>query len=377
MGENVSIAGLAAGVHKISVWFYQEEGSSIIWDSNNSENYNAEFTVPPFSPIFHGTPNGNLSWSKSNTENVLVVQTTNLTWKPVTGTSYREFQPEGVTLIYWGDGTSCSLGNGEGVYKIYSVDGDNNYSSGITIPGGQTITLGSNITLEDDLYLSNTTELVGEAKSLTANKIYAKIAVPTSDKWYFIGLPFAVKRITDTAGNELTMGLGDNDDYAIAYYDESRRADSGTGWTDLQNTPSETNTLPARGYIFWINGTKVTDLTLILEGATNTVAVNNSAIDNVVYTEGNQTAPHRGWNLIANPLLSTATAALEEGQFIYIYNHDNDSYTPSGGTNVSVKPFDSYFVKTASEKTSVSFATATQSFVPQSAPGRGENMTVY
>ncbi|MDR0680710.1 MAG: hypothetical protein LBG15_02490, partial [Dysgonamonadaceae bacterium] len=130
-GENVSIAGLAAGSYNISVWFYQTSGSEAIYDSNGGHNYVATFTVPPFNPVFHGTSGENLLWSKSNTNNALVVQTTNLSWNPIDGTSYSggENLHEDVTFIYLGSETSCSLGNGEGVYKIYSVDDNNNYSS--------------------------------------------------------------------------------------------------------------------------------------------------------------------------------------------------------------------------------------------------------
>ncbi|MDR2805572.1 MAG: hypothetical protein LBB85_08045, partial [Dysgonamonadaceae bacterium] len=184
--------------------------------------------------------------------------------------------------------------------------------------------------------------------------------VPDSEQWYFFGLPFAVKRITDTSGKELAIGTGDNDGYAIAYYNGVTRASNGSGgWTDITTAPTAEAPLSTGGYIFWVNDAKVQDKTLILESDANSITVSNSTTSSVEYFTGNAGDIHQGWNLITNPLFSTATATLETGQFHYAYNYSDDSYTVSDNSVTDLKPFDSFFVKTAAEKESVSFTSAT------------------
>jgi hypothetical protein len=320
-----------------------------------------------------------LSWTKNEqSHNVMVVKTTDLAWEPEQGKEYTtDSDIENVTIIQNGNTKSDTAIESGYIYKVYSVNNDY-YSSGITIPGGQTITLTDHVTLTSDLCLSNINmvELIsgdGNAKTLTAKNIYAKITVPDSEQWYFIGVPFAVKSITGTAGK-----LGDNDDYAIAKYDGEKRASGQTGWENL-SAPSTENQLQVGGYIFWVNAAKVEDLTLILESGGNSITVSNSASNAVTYFTGDaDNTQHNGWNFITNPLFSTATATLSGGQFHYAYDQENKTYTVSEGS-VSVKPFDSYFVKTASEKTSVSFtsATATAQLNSQSVPESDEKVIVY
>jgi hypothetical protein len=335
-----------------------------MWIWNHADNSNLTVEVLPIPDPDNFTANGTtLSWVKNEPgHDVVIVKTVDPAWVPTQGSSI-----PGANIVYAGDGTSCSSLENTSIYKIYSVN-NNYYSSGITyIPDGYSLGLTKDVTLDGDLYLSSQSELTSVGSLLTANNIYLKVTVENSDGWNFIGLPFAVSTITDTEGRSLS-----GEDYAVARYDGETRAGGESGWTSIGSPAS----LPAGGYIFWVNEETVPDLTLIMKNSDNFITVINSGTIDADYpTNENTNDIHHGWNLVANPLFSTTTATMGAGVFYYGYDSTNGTYRVEDEKVDDAKPFTSYFIKAPAAETSI----AVRSTPPSSARSgkAAEKLTVY
>ena len=86
LSNTIDISGLSAGNHTISVWFEQPDGNQ--WDSNNSKNYVANFTINPV-VTFHA--NGGTGDDYTQT----------VTYNSATALTANTFSRTGYTFLGW------------------------------------------------------------------------------------------------------------------------------------------------------------------------------------------------------------------------------------------------------------------------------------
>lgn len=86
LSNTIDISGLSAGDHTISVWFEQPDGNQ--WDSNNSNNYVANFTINPV-VTFHA--NGGTGDDYTQT----------VTYNSATALTANTFSKTGYTFLGW------------------------------------------------------------------------------------------------------------------------------------------------------------------------------------------------------------------------------------------------------------------------------------
>jgi hypothetical protein len=273
-----------------------------------------------------------LKWTAPANHLVMVfkVSDSNLNWTPVNGTKYKSTSinngigdavepPTGVELIGYEIATNGIILPESGIYKIYSENYDY-YSASTTIA-----------------YFDQSSNLTTHGQ-VTADKIFLKYQTD-GNRWDFIGFPFDVTKVYNSAGTELTRGTN----YWIAKHDGDAYASSGAGWDkDYQGD------LNAGGYAMWVDGDVVANKTLIFEGS-GTIHILPSHQRSITHYD-NSGAPvshTHGFNLLDHPLYAPATAVVGNGQKYYIYNSTSYAYDVEDADIDNVLPFTSYFIKTA------------------------------
>ena len=142
--KTIDISGLSAGNHKLRIYFYSANLG--IYDSNNSKDYVADFTIAP-KVTFSASPAGAASAPTNNagiSSGDAVTSGTSITFTHATANT-------GYTWSHWEDGAGNNLGTGS-TYTASSISAhtnviavytENSYSTTIVATNGSTSPSGS------------------------------------------------------------------------------------------------------------------------------------------------------------------------------------------------------------------------------------------
>jgi len=194
-------------------------------------------------------------------------------------------------------------------------------------------------------------EFYKNSRNLTINSgVRTKVTFDQTSKWHFMAFPY---QVTDVKKSDGTTSAVLGTDYSLGWYDAATRATNKSGWKTSNDNPMTAG----KGYII---NKKSTLEDLYFDNSSVTGAHNmfsSNANIPITYTTGSPYAPcNFGWNFVAHPLSAKATPSLTDGEFAYNYNPVNDTYKlwyyqyNQGYTYGAsgMKPFDAYFIKTAS-----------------------------
>ncbi|MCF0195284.1 MAG: leucine-rich repeat domain-containing protein [Bacteroidaceae bacterium] len=140
--------------------------------------------------------------------------------------------------------------------------------------------------------------------------------------WYYICMPFDVKRADITLGSSTAA-------VAVRYYDSATRAANGAGssWVEV---PDDGTLEAGKGYIFCVS--EATYIYLPATEETHNQIFRSGAVETILEEYASETSSNAGWNLVGNPYSS----------FYDIYHMD---YTaPLTVWNTSNKTFTAYSV---------------------------------
>lgn len=333
----LDISGIVATVSKTGDTNYY---STITCLNNGFIRTSASTTLNVYGD--HHTNTGTLSFDQTTPNTTNVIGTLNLNRS---GSGYLNFSNDFVVTNKLQIAQGTLYGGSTASIVLDSV-----------AVGTLSSTLSSGLNLKNLIFTrtaSASSEFYKNTGTLTVNGIVrTKLHFARLGKWHFVSFPYAASLKKSDGTTSATIGTGSSDgDCGVYWYDPAKRATNVSGWT--QHTSSLSSGV---GYIIAKRGT-LEDL-YFDSGITGTVTdpmFGSTHSSTLTYTVADITC-NAGWNFIAFPLSASATPALTDGEFAYSYNPSNDTYKlwyhdyNAGYTygSSSMKPFTSYFVKTAS-----------------------------
>jgi hypothetical protein len=196
----------------------------------------------------------NLSWTNNASgDNVMILRnTTNTFGTPSSGTSYTVGYtfPAGGTVVYNGSGTSTSLSslldNTSYYFKAFSVDGTNNYSSGVSSNATtSTIADGSNFTATgistSQINLGWNLNAAGDDVIITYNTVNS-FAAPSDGVSYTVGNQIASGQGTVLYKGSATSFSHTGLNINTTYYYKIWSYDCGTNYSNPGQTDNATTT---------------------------------------------------------------------------------------------------------------------------------------
>jgi len=174
-------------------------------------------------------------------------------------------------------------------------------------------------------------------ENLTASTIDAILTV-SARQWFALGVPFDVSLATGIRINGANAAAIYGTDYVMDEYDGALRASTQDGW---KRVASSGILHPGTLYMIYTASATAWRLTAanpaaIVEAESVAVAANPSSFGD----------HHAGWNAIANPRLSNASASLNEVNYATLYDNQNSVYDVVILAEQTFVPAEPFFVQT-------------------------------
>ncbi len=203
---------------------------------------------------------------------------------------------------------------------------------------------------------SGSGQLKNSGCNLNAQCMKAERKFNASDGWTFYSVPYAVKKITNNKGKEMTRGNVNitNAHYYLKYYDGQQRATnkdvnysgSGKNWIycDLL-----TEMQPNTGYVLYSGNTLhfISEIPASPTESTDAVSACNYEPKTVPTEAYNSDLPeHSGWNLLGNPYTTAFNLKYISPQHVcYVYNKTNNNYDTYFNQDYRIQPFVPFFIQ--------------------------------
>ena len=224
-------------------------------------------------------------------------------------------------------------------------DAELNATSGFIVQGDEAQILNEIELVHDG---TNGATIIGAADDLTGNQVnltakIMKVNISVDgNRWYFFCFPFDVEH--DSI--ECTT------DYMFYSYDSNRRADSGSGWVQVDDNFTTLN--KGVGYVFQAGHSGILTIHVNSDYLSFTATNQKETLNS--YTS--QNASDASWNFMGNPFISyydvQDLAQVYDAPIVVWNGYGYDAYKP-GDDDYQLKPFEAFFVQKESSSSYVEF----------------------